>query len=213
MKHFLPRLFAGCLALALSWAMAADGVTKNQLLIGQNITLQGGKNDYGMAVQDGIQAYLNLINSRGGVNGRQVVLKTLDDDNKSSQAEANARQRFKFIADRRHGLEEVGAFLERHVEHVGDRLVLERDLQRLAIVALALAFLARHVDVGQEVHLDFQNAVALAFFAAPALDVERKAARLIAARFGFRQARIPLAHRREGAGLRRGIGARRASDR
>ena len=92
MKHFLPRLFAGCLALALSWAMAADGVTKNQLLIGQNITLQGGKNDYGMAVQDGIQAYLNLINSRGGVNGRQVVLKTLDDDNKSSQAEANARQ-------------------------------------------------------------------------------------------------------------------------
>ena len=29
MKHFLPRLFAGCLALALSWAMAADGVTKS----------------------------------------------------------------------------------------------------------------------------------------------------------------------------------------
>ncbi|HOS87182.1 MAG TPA: ABC transporter permease, partial [Burkholderiaceae bacterium] len=66
MKRFLPRLFAGCLAVALSWAMAADGVTKNQLLIGQNITLQGGKNDYGVAVQDGIQAYLNLINSRGG---------------------------------------------------------------------------------------------------------------------------------------------------
>jgi branched-chain amino acid transport system substrate-binding protein len=37
--------------------------------------------------------YLNLINSRGGVNGRQVVLKTLDDDNKAANlAEANARQ-------------------------------------------------------------------------------------------------------------------------
>jgi branched-chain amino acid transport system substrate-binding protein len=92
MKRFLPRLFAGCLALTLSWAMAADGVTKNQILIGQNITLQGGKNDYGVAVQEGIQTYLNAINGRGGVNGRQVVLKTLDDDNKSSQAEANARQ-------------------------------------------------------------------------------------------------------------------------
>jgi branched-chain amino acid transport system substrate-binding protein len=92
MKRFLPRLFAGCLALTLSWAMAADGVTKNQILIGQNITLQGGKNDYGVAVQEGIQTYLNAINGRGGVNGRQVVLKTLDDDNKGNLAEANARQ-------------------------------------------------------------------------------------------------------------------------
>ena len=92
MKRVLPRLFAGCLALTLSWAMAADGVTKNQILVGQSITLQGGKNDYGMAVQDGIQTYLNLVNSRGGVNGRQIVLKTLDDDNKGNQAETNARQ-------------------------------------------------------------------------------------------------------------------------
>ena len=92
MNRLLPRLLAGCLALTLSWAMAADGVTKSQLLIGQNITLQGGKNDYGVSVQEGIQAYLALINGRGGVNGRQVVLKTLDDDNKAAQAEANARQ-------------------------------------------------------------------------------------------------------------------------
>jgi branched-chain amino acid transport system substrate-binding protein len=92
MPRFLPRLLAAYLALTLSWALAADGVTKNQLLIGQNITLQGGKNDYGVAVQEGIQTYLNFINGRGGVNGRQIVLKTLDDDNKGNLAEANARQ-------------------------------------------------------------------------------------------------------------------------
>ncbi len=92
MPRFLPRLIAACLALTLSWALAADGVTKNQLLIGQNITLQGGKNDYGVAVQEGIQTYLRVINGRGGVNGRQIVLKTLDDDNKGNLAEANARQ-------------------------------------------------------------------------------------------------------------------------
>ena len=92
MPRFLPRLLAACLALTLSWALAADGVTKNQILVGQNITLQGGKNDYGVAVQEGIQTYLNFINGRGGVNGRQVVLKTLDDDNKGNLAEANARQ-------------------------------------------------------------------------------------------------------------------------
>jgi len=92
MPRFLPRLLAACLALTLSWALAADGVTKNQILVGQNITLQGGKNDYGVAVQEGIQTYLNVINGRGGVNGRQIVLKTLDDDNKGNLAEANARQ-------------------------------------------------------------------------------------------------------------------------
>jgi branched-chain amino acid transport system substrate-binding protein len=43
-------------------------------------------------VQEGIQTYLNFINGRGGVNGRQIVLKTLDDDNKGNLAEANARQ-------------------------------------------------------------------------------------------------------------------------
>jgi ABC-type branched-subunit amino acid transport system substrate-binding protein len=92
MPRFLPRLLAACLALPLSWALAADGVTKNQILVGQSITLQGGKNDYGVAVQEGIQTYLNFINGRGGVNGRQIVLKTLDDDNKGNLAEANARQ-------------------------------------------------------------------------------------------------------------------------
>jgi ABC-type branched-subunit amino acid transport system substrate-binding protein len=33
-----------------------------------------------------------LVNGRGGVNGRQVILKTLDDDNKTDKAEANALQ-------------------------------------------------------------------------------------------------------------------------
>ncbi len=92
MSRLLPRLLAACLALPLTWALGADGVSRNQIVIGQNITLQGGRNDYGVAVQEGIQSYLAAVNSRGGVNGRQIVLKTLDDDNKSSLAEANARQ-------------------------------------------------------------------------------------------------------------------------
>jgi hypothetical protein len=66
--------------------------------------------------------------------------------------------------------------LDRHVEHVGDRLALEQHLQRLAVVALALAHLAGDVDVGQEVHLDLDDAVALAGLAAAALDVEGEAA-------------------------------------
>jgi branched-chain amino acid transport system substrate-binding protein len=72
-------------------AAQADGVTRTALLIGQTITLQGGKNAYGVAVQDGIAAYLKVANEQGGVHGRQILLKTLDDDNSSAKAEANAR--------------------------------------------------------------------------------------------------------------------------
>ncbi len=42
----------------------------------------------------------------------------------------------------------------RHVEHVRDVLAMIGDLERLAVVARAVADLARNVDVGQEVHLD-----------------------------------------------------------
>ncbi|MBW8317559.1 MAG: ABC transporter substrate-binding protein [Hydrogenophaga sp.] len=83
----------GLMAL-MAWpgAHAEDGVSPQQLLIGQSITLQGGKNDYGTAVLDGVETYLSLVNKQGGVAGRKVVVKVLDDDNKSAQAEANARQ-------------------------------------------------------------------------------------------------------------------------
>ena len=72
--------------------------------------------------------------------------------------------------------------LDRHVEHVGHVLALVRDLERLAVVARALADLARHVDVGQEVHLDLDLPVALARLAAPAVHVEAEPARRVAAR-------------------------------
>ncbi len=76
----------------LAGVQAANGVLPNQVLIGQTITLQAGANDYGVAVQAGIQTYLNQVNKSGGVHGRQVVLKTLDDNNQTDVAEANARQ-------------------------------------------------------------------------------------------------------------------------
>ncbi len=43
---------------------------------------------------------------------------------------------------RRHGPEELGRLVHRHLEHVGDGLALGLDVQRLAIVAVALADVA-----------------------------------------------------------------------
>src|SRR6476659_4039776 len=128
-------------------------------------------------------------------------------------AEADALQRLELVADRRYRLEQICGLLHRHVEHVGDRLVLELDLQRLAVVALALAHVAGNVDVGQKVHLDLDHAVALASLAAPTLDVEGEAAWLVAAHLGLRQLGEPFADRRKGAGIGRGVRARRAPDR
>ncbi len=119
--------------------------------------------------------------------------------------EADAVQQRENVAHARHRLEEVERFFDRHVEHVGDRLALEQHFERFAVVALALADVAGDVDVGQEVHLDLDDAVALAGLAAAALDVEREAARLVAARFRFRQAGEPFADRRERAGVGRRV--------
>ena len=79
-----------CVALPAA-AQGTPGVTPRTILIGQNITLQGGKNAYGTDVLDGITTYFRIANEQGGVHGRQLVLKTVDDDNSSSKAEANAR--------------------------------------------------------------------------------------------------------------------------
>lgn len=91
LRHF-PGLLAAILLLSGPSAQAVDGVTPKQIVIGQTITLQGGKNDYGTAVLAGVQAYLETANQQGGVHGRTIVLKTLDDDNRADRAEANARQ-------------------------------------------------------------------------------------------------------------------------
>jgi len=90
-SRFLSMLAAFALLLA-GQAGAAEGVTPTQILIGQSITLQDGKNEYGTAVLAGVRTYLAQVNSAGGVGGRQVVLKTLDDNNSTDQAQANARK-------------------------------------------------------------------------------------------------------------------------
>ena len=103
--------------------------------------------------------------------------------------------------------------LDRHVEHVGDRLALEADVQRLAVVALAVALLARDVDVRQEVHLDLDLAVAAADLAAAALDVEREAARLVAARPRLLGLGVQVADLVEQPDVGRRVRPRRAADR
>ena len=126
--------------------------------------------------------------------------------------EADPLQGFELVADRGHRLVEGSAVVHGHRQHVRDGLPPVEDFQRLAVVAPAPALLALDVDVGQEVHLDLDEAVALAGLAAPALDVEGEAPGLVAARLGLRQPGVPFADRAEGAGVGGRVGARRAAD-
>src|ERR1700746_145510 len=110
-------------------------------------------------------------------------------------AEPDPLQGHELVVDRRHGAEELGALVDRHVEHIGDALGAEQYFEGLAIVAPALADVALDIDVRQEVHLDLDDAVALAGLAAPTLDIEREAPGRIAALLRFRESREPVADR------------------
>ncbi len=80
------------------------------------------------------------------------------------------------------------------------------------IIAGAVADFTGHVDVGQEVHFDADDAVALAGFTAAALDVEAEAAGLVAPDLGFRRLAVELADGIEDARIRRRVGPRRPTD-
>ena len=99
-------------------------------------------------------------------------------------AEADVQQGLQFAGDLGLVGEKDHCFLHRHVQHIGDGLFLVLDLQGLAVVAGPLADLAGDVDVGQKVHLDLQNAVALAGFASAALDVEAEPPRPVPPHLG-----------------------------
>jgi branched-chain amino acid transport system substrate-binding protein len=84
-----------CAALPMGRAAPVSpnpGVTAKEVVVGQSITLQDGKNAHGVATLAGVKMYVDALNANGGVQGRQVVLRVLDDNNSAAQAEANAKQ-------------------------------------------------------------------------------------------------------------------------
>src|SRR5882762_1065726 len=91
-------------------------------------------------------------------------------------------------------------------------MALEADGQRFGIVAAAAADFASDVNIGQKIHFDAAQAVALAGFAAAAFYVEAEAAGAVAAFAGFGEHGEKLADGGEDAGVSGGIGARGAAD-
>jgi ABC-type branched-subunit amino acid transport system substrate-binding protein len=92
-EHFMNRLSAPLLALALAAGHAlAQGVTDAQIVLGQSVALSGPAQELGKDMQLGANLYFNEVNARGGVNGRKIVLKTLDDGYEADRAAANTKK-------------------------------------------------------------------------------------------------------------------------
>jgi branched-chain amino acid transport system substrate-binding protein len=94
----MKRLLLGIAALAASSFASAQGVTDTQILLGQSVALSGPAEQLGKDMQLGAMLYFNYVNARGGVNGRKIVLKTLDDGYEPPRAVANTK---KFIDEDR----------------------------------------------------------------------------------------------------------------
>jgi ABC-type branched-subunit amino acid transport system substrate-binding protein len=86
------RAFAAAAALALASSALAQGVTDSQVVLGQSVALTGPAQQLGLDMQFGASLYFNQVNARGGVNGRKIVLKTLDDGYESVRAAENTRK-------------------------------------------------------------------------------------------------------------------------
>src|SRR5258708_4828412 len=119
--------------------------------------------------------------------------------------EADFHERRKFLLNLRNVFEELERVGRRQIENIADGVAFVAHGERFRIVAAAAADFAKNVNVGEEIHLDAAQAVALAGFASAAFYVEAEAAGAVAAFARFGKHRKKLADGREDSRIRGGI--------
>ena len=75
----IVRSILSALALAGATLAGAQGVTDREIILGQGAVLSGPAQELGIQMRDGATAYFNHVNNEGGVHGRKIVLKSVDD--------------------------------------------------------------------------------------------------------------------------------------
>ncbi len=68
---------------------SADGVESDTITLGMSAALSAGPSSAGAALQAGVEALFANINANGGVDGRQLVLKVVDDGGDPDRALTN----------------------------------------------------------------------------------------------------------------------------
>ena len=86
-------LLAGTAAVALPWLQAGPANAQaSQIVLGQSTDLTGPLGELGSAMHQGAQAAFAAVNARGGIQGRSIVLNTLDDQYDVQKGLANVKQ-------------------------------------------------------------------------------------------------------------------------
>ncbi|MFM7657707.1 MAG: ABC transporter substrate-binding protein [Burkholderiaceae bacterium] len=75
---FKTLWLSAALAFAAGSAIADQGVSSNEILLGTIQDLSGPLAGYGKAVRNGVQMRIDEINEQGGINGRKLRLVTED---------------------------------------------------------------------------------------------------------------------------------------
>lgn len=74
-------------------ALAADpGIGNGVILLGQSAAMTGPASSLGIDMREGALAYFSRINAAGGVNGRKIELRSLDDGYEPERAAANTHK-------------------------------------------------------------------------------------------------------------------------
>ncbi len=87
MKYTFRDVIAGLLLLATPYLSVAQDI-----VFGQSAALTGPASELGREMQLGAQAYFDTINAAGGIKGRKIVLRTLDDGYDADRAVANTKK-------------------------------------------------------------------------------------------------------------------------
>lgn len=89
-KNWRVAAVAALIAGVSFAAWAEDGVNDTRILLGQTIGLTGTVAALVKEVNEGANAYFDLVNKNGGVYGRKIELLTLDDKFDPALAKTNA---------------------------------------------------------------------------------------------------------------------------
>ncbi len=92
MERSVLRWLLLALGLWVVGARAEPGVTPTSILIGQSAAFSGPASELGNEMRAGALAYFQSVNAAGGVNGRKIELRSLDDGYEPDRAAANTKK-------------------------------------------------------------------------------------------------------------------------
>ncbi|WP_295640836.1 ABC transporter substrate-binding protein [uncultured Methylibium sp.] len=89
-RQFIQRL-GGAAAATLALPTQAQA-ERNRIVLGQSAALSGPAAELGLQFQRGAKLYFERLNARGGINGRVIELRSLDDGYEPERCKANTER-------------------------------------------------------------------------------------------------------------------------